>query len=153
MEDVNFCREVNNILNVKELDSKTLTYRINGFLLASSMNLDNGIYKYIVNNNHFHFATKKSCNDDYNVSISIMDYDNHHNKKVKLFGDYSYLQFEFINDYNKNVLRNKIIRLPFSITINKDCGKNILKLRTVKDEKVEFYIENNNLLPLRESLL
>lgn len=142
MEKFDLCNDLQKVITTDELDSNTLKYRINNFIYACNIDLEEGKYIHIINDKSRHFCIKESVDDKYRLSINIMDYlFSRESREFRLAGRNGNLFFEFINRYNDNVLRNKVMEIPFSIELDINRGEYVLKTATVEGERVEFNLK------------
>ena len=143
MGKYNFCEELKRKLGLIELDSKTLSYRINGFLYACNMDLENGNIGGTIDNGKIICSIKKNEDGVFEVMINVIEGDHfNHERELVLKGNYNNINFLFSNKYDKNTMKNKILEIPFNINLKKD--KYILTVNSVFEERVEFYLEEVN---------
>ena len=120
MSDYNFVEEIKNKYRVNELNSNTLAYRINGFISACNMNLENSILFKDVSSNNLEYANLKS---EDGKTFDLKFFRNCKQKEGKYFtlmGNYEDLEVIFTNYYDKDKNYNKINELPFKISLKKE---------------------------------
>ena len=147
MEKYSYCKELIDIYKIEELDSKTLIYRIDGFMEACNMNLEKSICQKVISS-----STKAYINNttfDYNQTYSvnfayIYDYEN--GKSFTVSGNYEDIDFCFINYYEKDKNKNRIIEIPFSLVIEKKINdtKYVIRMTSRINKQVEFSIMKND---------
>ena len=141
MEKYNFCDELKYTLFINELNSKTLEYRLNGFIYALKMNLEDGIYRPIVNTSSHNYTIKRK-EDTYLIKISVMDtHNNKHNRVFKLCGNYNNLEFEFINQYNNSINCGRIKNIPFKAFVKIKENDDVYQLLIESVTKEQVYIK------------
>ena len=133
MNNYDFCEDIKERYNIEELDSPTLSYRINGFLYACNMDIEKGMYLKLISKFRRSFINK-SCNEEgLNYSINFTrGYDKEIGNSFLLTGKYNDLDimFEIFIDADK---KNKINELPFRISLCKMCDGYEYKLEINKE--------------------
>ena len=152
MGKFDLCNDLKDVISVIELYSNTISYRINNFLYACNINMEDGVNKSIVNSDAYKMARKELDNNNY-IEISFLNNDSKNdNKSFILEGKVNDLAFSFINNYDVSVMKEAVKELPFNINITKyynDFEYN-LKMESVDKKRVFFRIHrkhiNNNML-------
>lgn len=146
MEKFDLCCDLKDVMSVSELDSNTITYRINNFIYACNINIEDGVYKSIVNGDAYKTARKELDNEDY-ITVSFLNNDTRKdNKSFILEGKVNDLTFAFINNYDSNVMKEDVKELPFNISITKNYNEceYSLKMESVDKIKVTFKISRKH---------
>lgn len=153
MNEYNFVNEIKNRYKVEELDSKTLEYRINSFIKACGINLENGIITKDISSNKLEYANIK-CNEE-NYSINFYrTFSYELGSGFTLLGEYQDLELSFINYYKKDKNKKKINNLPFKISVDKkidDCSYTLDI--TGNKNRVKFIISMNKAKSMLPSVI
>lgn len=143
MNEYNFVNEIKNKYKVEELDSKTLEYRINGFIKACGMNLENGNITKDISSNKLEYANIK--NDEENYSINFYrSFSDEFGNGFNFLGNYHDLEVSFINYYEKD-RKDKITSLPFKVSIDKNYNEYsyTLDITGVFKNRVKFILSKD----------
>jgi hypothetical protein len=167
----NFVDEVKRLLGVKEIDSKTMIYRFNGFISSCNLDLTNAMWniKARDTNNPYISTQYEDKENSYDINISN-GYESGKGKVLILLGKYNDLSMLLVNYIDKDYNKNKVNELPFHIKLKKPkdnyiylmeivCDSNtscIFKItRTIDDNKNILNFDGNikfdNILKIVES--
>ena len=142
MSDYNFVESIKNEFKVDELNSNTLTYRINNFIKACNMNLSDGI----ISKENSSLINIKS--DDYDLKF-FKDSNEQEGNSFVLIGNYDDIEVSFTNFYDNDKKVNKINELPFRLSLVKNYNDIIytMDINTTTYPTVKFTIGRNKELP------
>ena len=130
MGDFNLREDIQSALRISELSSVTLSYYVNGFAKAMNMNLSGGSYEDIYNRGRYNFARKESGDGSYSISIRKIQFDTEKCcSQLQICGMYYGFNIDYSVLYNERINKDRILELPFSISI------------TSHDEKYSFMAE------------
>ncbi len=146
MEKYSYCKELREQYKIDDLDSKTLKYRIDGFIEACDMNLEGSIPEKKISSTFAQYIAKESDEEglQYNVRLSFRcDYER--GESIVVIGDYNDISFILVNFYDKDK-KNRIVELPFSLAVEKTVGdiKYRISLESTVDRQVEFSISKDD---------
>ena len=144
MSEYNYCEEIKTKYKVDEFNSKTLSYRINGFIKACNMNLENSVCNKDISTHRLEYDKLEYVNNEnnkiqYTINLTKNTSDD---AKVSLVGKYDDLSFSFINYIDEDEHYNKIRELPFrlSLTNEFDGFKYDLEINTISKYRTKFII-------------
>lgn len=147
MKKYSYCKDLREQYHVDELDSKTLTYRIDGFIDACGMNLEDSVFEKKISVTFAPYVSKTSDVDgmEYNVNFAY-HYDCDRGKYFVILGDYNDLSFMLANYYDKDKNYKKVIEIPFSLVVEKTINdfKYRISLESTFNQQVEFIIAKDN---------
>jgi hypothetical protein len=152
MSEYNFCHDIKNIYGISELNSKTLEYRLNGFIYACNMNLEEGIYTKCISSNRLPYINKKreDVKINYNINFAL-GHDREKGNNTIFIGKYNDLNLYFINYYNKDRNKDRVNEIPFQITLGKmyrdytyqidirSVNESRIKIAVKRDKKTEMF--------------
>lgn len=120
MENYSYCEELKNEYKIEELDNRTLTYRIDGFINACEMNLEGSIGHKEISPMKIAYINKKIGEEElkYNVNFAYR-YSVLKGNNFIFCGQYNDLDFSLINYFDSIRNKDKIYEVPFSITLTK----------------------------------
>ena len=149
MNEYDYCEEIKTQYKVEELNSKTLTYRINGFLKACNMNLENSLCKKDIRTHRLEYDTLEYVNkDDSEIKYSVILTKNTNDDKsrMSLSGNYGDLKLSFSNYIDDDKNYDKISEIPFKVSLSKvvDIFKYDLEISTVSKTRTKFIIRKGN---------
>lgn len=144
MDEYDYCEDIRVKYKVAELNSKTLKYRINGFLKACNMNLENSICTKDISDFKLEYVNKNNQEEQYNINFYLSYNDKGNN--VTMSGDYNDLNFRYINYYDNDKNYNKINEIPFYIDLKKEYEdfKYELEVITLNKSRTRFIIRKSN---------
>ena len=147
MEKINSSKILSDISLYGELNSKTLEYRVSGFLYACGVHKENNYeYKPLIDieNGKAQRGTTFCLNENDKLSVLVTKKrDSSYGDYINLEGESEDISFTFNNYYGNKKIDKKILEIPFFIEIrNHDY---ILKIKTIEKERVEFYIEDSSI--------
>ncbi len=147
MEKYSYCKELIDTYHIEELNSKTLIYRIDGFMEACNMNLENSICEKKISSFRTPYINKTNHEDGIEYSVNFMYiYDCDKGNNFTVIGNYEDLDFAFINYYDKDKNKNRIGEIPFSIMIEKKVNDSIynIEMNSTLAKQVEFIIKKDD---------
>lgn len=115
MAEYNFCEEIRDKYQVEELNSKTLEYRINGFIYACNMDLANSECVKYVSPNRTQFINKRN-DDKYDIHFTRLC-DREKGNSFVLLGKYGKLNILFINYFAEDKRKGRINEIPFCVSL------------------------------------
>lgn len=115
MDEYDYCEDIRVQYKVAELNSKTLKYRINGFLKACNMNLENSTCTKDIGDFKIEYINKNNQEEQYNINFYFGSNDKGNN--ITISGNYNDLNFRFTNYYDGDKNYGKINELPFYISL------------------------------------
>ena len=120
MEEYSYCNELKNGFDIKELDSMTLSSRIDGFVSACNLDLSNSLCEKLISVTRVSYVNKKLNEDKLKYNINFArGYDDKLGRYFIIIGKYNDLDLLFTNYYGKDRNLNKINSLPYQITLMK----------------------------------
>lgn len=144
MNEYNFCEEIKNEYKVEELESKTLSYRFNGFIYACDIDLRESDWIKEISPMRIPYINKKyeDSNKKYNVNFS-RNYNHEKGNSMFVIGEYNNLKFLFMNYYDEDKKIDKINEIPFHITLGKSYNEFAyqLDMETISKTNVKFFIK------------
>lgn len=142
MVEYNYCDEIKNKYKIEELNSLTLSTRINGFINACGMNLENSICTKEISPTLVPYINKKRDDDRLKYNINFANGYDTNGKYFILLGKYNDLDFVFKNYFEKDRNKEKINELPFMVSINMPYNEYlyVMDIETVKGSKTKFSI-------------
>ena len=147
MSEYNLYEELKKKINVEDLNSKTLSYRINGFVYACNMKLEDAGWFKCFTQNKKPYINKHEDNKDVKYSINFgLSYDNQKGKFCAIIGKYNDLEVYFINYYDEDKKKDRINEIPFHISIKKGNNNSFYKLsiNTMSRSSVYFDLEKKS---------
>ena len=149
MNEYNYCEEIRTKYKVDELYSKTLDYRINGFLKACNMNLENSLCKKDISTHRLEYNKLEYFNKDnseiqYSVKLTKNTGDDE--TRLTISGNYGDLKLSFSNYIDDDKNYDKISELPFNISLSKvvDNFKYDLEIVTLSKSRTKFIVRKGN---------
>ncbi len=120
MSEYSFSKEIIEEYDGDEFSSKTLTYRIDGFMKACKMDLSDSKCFKLTNSQGFPYISKclETLEKNYYINFT-RNKDQDKGRNLVLMGKYNNLSFMFTNYIDKDKNKNKINNLPFHIAIGK----------------------------------
>ena len=145
MNEYNLVEDLLNRCYVDVLDSKTLNYRLNGFIYACGMDLSDGTNKQLVGGYELPLF-ERTLTDSNNRVLLTWTRDTEKGDGVILDGEYNDLKCLFINYYEKDKNKNKVNQLPFIVSMKKKVDDTYYMLRMETDlaPRVQFYLATLN---------
>lgn len=135
--------DIKNKYQIEELNSNTFEYRINGFIKACSMDLDNCVFSKEISPLHIPYINTNSDEEGlkYNINFSY-HFHQENGKNYVMNGTYNDLEFVFTNYYKNDKNKNRINDLPFWITISEKVNNTSYTIRmdTIVSTMVKFII-------------
>ena len=99
---------------------KTLIYRIDSFIEACNMDLENCYLDKEISSTMVPYINAHSDEEENKYSVNFSyHYDREKGKQYTLLGKYHDLTFYFINYYDKDKNKNKINEIPFTMSLDK----------------------------------
>ncbi len=146
MSDYNFVEEIKNRYKVDELNSNTLTYRINSFISACNMNLENSVLSKDISATNLEYANLTSEDGKAFDLKFFRNYKEKEGRYFTLMGNYGDLDVLFTNYYDKDKNYSKINELPFKISLKKKYNNFDYSMDIVMESKprVKFAIRKNS---------
>lgn len=149
MEEYDFTEEIKDKYKVEELNSKTLDYRINGFIKACNMDLSKSVCSKEITTHHLEYSKleyNNQDNTDNNYSVKFFKDTNDKGNYISISGNYNDLDFRFINYVDNDNNYNKIYELPFSVLLKKekDIFNYDLEIVTLSKYNTKFILRKNN---------
>jgi len=122
MEELKISKVLSDKLNIDEINSKTIAYRINSFINACNLNIDINDYKKQSKIYENYYTTglifNQNCDNQLEIFATKKQSDDH-GDYVHIAGENDDLIFSFDNFYEKKKINQKIVDIPFNIYINK----------------------------------
>ncbi len=154
MNEYNFVNDIKSKYRIDELESKTLEYRINGFIKACDMDLEKGVLSKDFSHSNIEYVYTK--NEEIEKPFDLKFFRSNNEKEgssLTLMGNYNDIEVSFTNFTNKDKNYNKINELPFRLSIVKNFNDYIytMDIVTIANPKVKFIIRKNSekmMLPL-----
>ena len=148
MEEFNFSKNLNTMLKMTELDSVTLAYCINGFMYACNVDTDNAIYKDVITRDDYKSATLTWNNDEDNhVRLSFSKIlDKKDSTFLAINGEYKGLKFDYLNNYDNEILGKNVKYLPFVIKLVKEHEGFLydMKMELIDKRRVVFNLKRKS---------
>lgn len=149
MEEYNFSEEIKDKYKVNVLNSKTLSYRINGFIKACNMDLGNSMCSKEITTHRLEYAKleyNNQDNSDINYNIRFFMDNNENGNYVSLNGNYNGIKLEFTNYIDDDNNYEKIYELPFKVSLKtkKDNFEYDLEIATLSKLNNKFILRKNN---------
>ena len=145
MEEYNFVDEIKKEFNVGELESATLKYRINGFIYACNMNLEDSICVKRISPTRLPYINKKKEEEtSYDINFTL-GRDREKGRSTILLGKYGDLNVYFVNYYDQDKRKDRVNEIPFQIVVAKmyhDYAYQI-DIQTVSNSQVKFIIKKS----------
>ena len=136
-----YVNEIKEKYNLKYLDSETLKYRIDGFIYACNMNLEDSecMQEMILSSTQYFQKEYDSDDLKYLVNFSNQN-DLEKGKNVALAGKYNDMEFAYFNYYDYDRNKNKINEIPFMIYLSNKCDKYnyLIRIETITGTMVKF---------------
>ena len=90
MGEYSYCGEIREKYAINDLDSKTLTYRIDGFIKACNMNLEDCYFTKEISSFRMPYINIHNDNAGLNYDVNFAyNYDHDMGKNYSLFGKYN----------------------------------------------------------------
>lgn len=158
MGEYNFCDEIKEQYHIEELDSATLAYRINGFLYACNMNVEDSICAKCISPTRVPYINKSNENEESDIKYNInftRSYNRDFGKSFVLLGKYGDLNVLFINYFDKDTKKDRINEIPFEISVGKLCGGIAyqLDIKTISHGQARFVIKKSKEKEIFPSIL
>ena len=132
MDKYDYCKDIKDRYNIEELDSLTLSYRINGFLDACNMDIEKGMYFKLISGFRRSFINKSHNIDGLSYSINFTrGYNKEDGNSLLLVGKYNDLEIFFENFIDGDY---KINEIPFSMSLSKKYSGYEYKIEIHKDD-------------------
>ena len=146
MEEYNFCDEIREKYNIVELDSTTLSYRINGFINACNMDLSNSLCTKEISLMFLPYINKQHDDEKLKYSVNFArGYDASRGPYFIMTGKYNDLEFAYINYYSKDRNKKKLNEIPYRISLSKayNDATYLLNIEAGKGVKPRFDVTMN----------
>ena len=132
MEELSFGKLFSEEMHIKELGSITMEYRVNSFLKACNLDLNNKEYEKILKQYEHVFTRGLIYNFGTKDQFSIYAVKQQDDK----FGDYIHINgkdknmvFSFDNYYEERKIDKRILELPYRISIKKEFNGSIYEIK------------------------
>lgn len=122
MGEFNFSKVLGACSYYDELNSKTLEYRINGFIYACNFNLDSDKCdkkRFLLDNMYYNGLVFNPEEDEECDFVIKRKYDVKNGDYFYMVGHSKDLNFVFNNYYGKKHIDNRVLDIPFDITLDK----------------------------------
>lgn len=143
MEEFDFSKIFSEEMHIKEINSKTLGYRINSFLKACNIDLKDKEYDKILKQYEHVFTRGLVYNygetDQFTI-YAVKQQDQRNGDYVHMYGYNKEFSFAFDNYYENRKLDKKIVDIPFNILIKFNNINYGLRMETVFHKAVSFMV-------------
>lgn len=120
MGEYSFCDEIKKEYNVLELESKSLSYRIDSFIYACDMDLSDSLCVKGISKTRAEYINKKKDTGNFQYDINFTrGYDHEKGNYFVLLGKYNDLVLLFANYFDKDKNKSRINEIPFHISLGK----------------------------------
>lgn len=134
MEKYSYCKELREKYHIDELDSLTLTSRIDGFLDACNLNLENSVCTKEISPAYIPYINKNNDEEGYNINF-VRGY-SEYGKYFTVVGKYQDLNLLFMIYYDKDKKKNKRNILPYRVALSKEVNDCTYMLNIETDNRL-----------------
>lgn len=113
---------LSNELNIKEINDKTLAYRVNGFFYACNLNIEPSTYDKSIQIFHDIYANGLICHKGESSELIVYAIKRQSIDKgdfIHIVGEGEDIAFSFNNYYENKRIDRRIVEIPFDIYVNK----------------------------------
>lgn len=123
MENYDFCEELKEKMNIKELNSDALYYQLDMFINACEMDIKAyGYSNFRIGDKKFSSINKDYCDEDIEYHFEIIKNLAIIDEGLTFRGSYNDLEFSFDTFYKENKLSDDIRPMPFLIQLRKEVN-------------------------------